>query len=140
MQLQNPISISSKITNFSKIALILLGLPISAVVAVETQYSWWGVLIGLGLAAFCIYIARITVNSQMEGETFLFKGLFQPQVQIPLSAVQSIQMFRSKKHTYFLISSRAHRYFVISPLWGSGREHLLRIYQEFQIKVKRSAQ
>lgn len=131
----NSIRISSQLTILSKILLILIGLPICAVIATQTQFVWWGVLISLGLVAFCLWCSYITVNAFLEEKHLVVKGLFKSAQQVPLESIQNVKVFRSKKHTYFYFKSTKHKFLVISPVWGKEREALFNLYEKLTSKT-----
>ena len=130
----NSIRISSQLTILSKVMLILLGLPISAVIAVQTQFTWWGILIALGLCAFCLWCSYMTVNAFLEEKHLVVKGLIKPPQHVPIESIQSVKMFRSKKHTYFYFKASDHKFLLISPVWGKEREALFALYEKLSTK------
>lgn len=130
----NSIRISSKLTIPSKILSIALGLPISAVIAVQTQFAWWAVLISLGLIVFCLWCSYVTVDAYIEKNNLVIKGLFMTHQQVPFESIQSMKMFRSKKHTYFYFKATHHKFLVISPIWGKEKEALFELYGKISIK------
>lgn len=130
----NSIRISSQLTILSKILLIIFGLPISAVIAIQTQFAWWAVLISLTLVALCIWFSYVTVNAFLEEKHLIITGLFKGNENVPLESIQSVKMFSSKKNTYFFFKATNHKFLVISPVWGKEREALFGLYEKFSSK------
>ncbi len=131
---QNPLRISSQLTILSKLLLIFLGLPISAIVSFQTQFAWWGILISFSLFAFCIWASYITVNAYLEEKHMIIKGLFKAQQRVPLESIKSVKKLRSRQHTYFYFTTTDLKFLVISPVWGKEKEALFSLYEKLTSK------
>lgn len=129
------IRISSKLTILSKISLILIGIPISVIIATQTQFAWWAILISIALTYFCVWCSYKLVNAYLEPSLLVIKGLVKPSQQVPIDSIQSIKMFQSKKHTYFYFKTSEHKFLIISPIWGKEREALFELHQKYSNKI-----
>ena len=124
--------LSSQLTLLSKVAIILIGLPISAVIAVETQYAIWGIAISLLLMAFCVFFAIKTADLYKENDNLIFQKPMQGKVTVASHEVSKVKLFKSKKHTYLWFETAKGSFLVIAPMWGEERAALLKIHEGHQ--------
>lgn len=129
---EKPIRISSKLTKFSKVMLIVLGIPIALTIPLQTAYAPWAILLGIVLVMFCVYFSKTASDAFLQHGKIEFEGLFGRKIHIGLNEISAIKRFKNRKHEYFFFRTPAGSYWVIAPLWGDGRAALLALFDKFK--------
>ncbi len=131
--------VSSKLTLFSKIMILVFGIPVSCVIAYESQYALWSIGVSLLMIALCLFFAVKTADLYKENETLVFQKPMTGRVSVNKHEIKKVKLFRSSKHTYLWFNTLKGSFLVIAPMWGDEREALLKIHSEYSTALSASA-
>jgi hypothetical protein len=124
--------LSSKLTLLSQVAILLIGIPVSCVIAVESQYAIWGLAVSLILITLCLFFGVKTSDLYQENEILIFKRPLQGKISVTPHEVLKIKLVKSNKHTYLWFTTAKGNFLVIAPLWGDEKSALLKIHGNLQ--------
>ncbi len=128
--------LSSKLTLLSKVTILLIGLPMSCVIAIESQYAIWSLAVTLILIVFCVFFAVKTADLYRENETYIFQRLGLGKVSVAPQEIGKIKHFKFQKYSYLWFETEKGSFLVIAPMWGEERTALLNIYDTYQSNLE----
>lgn len=119
---------SSKLTLLSKIMILVLGLPISGMVAIESHFAIWSLGISLLMMVFCLFFALKAADLYKENDSLVFHKPLQGKISVNSHEVKKVKLFKSRRHTYVWFETIKGSFLIIAPMWGKERDALLNIY------------
>ena len=127
--------LSSKLTTFSKILILLLGIPISCVIAVQTDYAVWGVGLSILLVCCCVFFALKTADLYKNNDVFVFKKFGASDTLVLFNEINKVKIFHSNKNTYLWFDTTKGSFLVIAPMWGDSKLALIDIYSQYKTQA-----